>query len=130
MCASSCFGAMSDETDVRPGVGGAVRYGYVILTTYHTYLDLSSITDTGYFGYYSITHTIVCVILAKKQYHISIHGYYNVHGTPGCMRARWACTALMSVLVSLTAVYACGGAGLALPSPITAVGPCCEHLDG
>ena len=54
---------MSDETDVRPGVGGAVRYGYVILTTYHTYLDLSSITDTGYFGYYSITHTIVCVIL-------------------------------------------------------------------
>ena len=83
MCASSCFGAMSDETDVRPGVGGAVRYGYVILTTYHTYLDLSSITDTGYFGYYSITHTIVCVILAKKQYHISIHGYYNVHGTPG-----------------------------------------------
>ena len=74
---------MSDETDVRPGVGGAVRYGYVILTTYHTYLDLSSITDTGYFGYYSITHTIVCVILAKKQYHISIHGYYNVHGTPG-----------------------------------------------
>ena len=35
------------------------------------------------------------------------------------MRARWACTALMSVLVSLTAVYACGGAGLALPSPIT-----------
>ena len=74
---------MSDETDVRAGVGGAVRYGYVILTTYHTYLDLSSITDTGYFGYYSITHTIVCVILAKKQYHISIHGYYNVHGTPG-----------------------------------------------
>jgi hypothetical protein len=85
VCASSCFGAMSDETDVRPGVGGAVRYGYVILTTYHTYLDLSSITDTGYFGYYSITHTIVCVILAKKQYHISIHGYYNVHGTPGQM---------------------------------------------
>ena len=80
---------MSDETDVRPGVGGAVRYGYVILTTYHTYLDLSSITDTGYFGYYSITHTIVCVILAKKQYHISIHGYYNVHGTPGlCWKRR------------------------------------------
>jgi hypothetical protein len=50
--------------------------------------------------------------------------------TAWCMRARWACTALMSVLVSLTAVYACGGAGLALPSPITAVGPCCEHLDG
>jgi hypothetical protein len=52
----------------------------MILTTYHTYLDLSSIADTGYFGYYSITHTRY---LQKKQYHISIHGYYNVHATPG-----------------------------------------------
>ena len=39
------------------------------------YFISGSIADTGYFGFHSITHTIVCVILAKKQYHISIHGY-------------------------------------------------------
>ena len=59
--------------------------------------------------------------LAVQKTHLS-----HASLRPWCV----VCTALLSVLVSLTAVYACGSAGLALPSPITAAGPCCEHLDG
>ena len=39
--------------------------------------------DTGYLGYYSITHTAVCAILAKIQYCNAIHGYQRIHVPPG-----------------------------------------------
>ena len=35
---------------------------YVRNHMYCGYLHLGSIADTGYFGYLSITHTVVCVI--------------------------------------------------------------------
>ena len=45
------------------------------------YLHLGSIADTGYFGYLSITHTVVCVILALGWYP-QYRSVSRIHATP------------------------------------------------
>ena len=51
--------AFSPQPPSREAHGYMDTYGY---------LHLGSIADTGYFGYLSITHTVVCVILALGWY--------------------------------------------------------------
>jgi hypothetical protein len=61
---------------------------------YHGYLHLGSISDTGYFGYFSITHTDVCVILALgwyPQYRIIMCDTCHP-GPPAQYRITFVCT--------------------------------------